>query len=85
MRRRSSHHEHSQRAGVAEIPVGTLDGKWIAEGKGKGRGSLHRRERAEYLDREPALEAGRVIARRRGIRSRESIKGGTADLLRPVL
>lgn len=36
LRRRSSHHKHSQRAGVAEIPAGTLVGKWIAEGKGKG-------------------------------------------------
>lgn len=36
-----------------------LDGKWVAEGKGKG---FKGNREAEYLDREPALKADRVIA-----------------------
>ena len=39
---------------MVEIPQQLL-GKWVAEGKGKGR-------KAEYLDREPALEAEHVLA-----------------------
>ena len=42
---------------MVRIPQSLL-GKWVAEGKGKGR-------KAEYLDREPALEAERVMARSR--------------------
>lgn len=36
LRRKSSHHKCSQRAGVAENPAEMLGGKWFAEGKGKG-------------------------------------------------
>ena len=52
-----------------------LDGKWVAEGKGKGRRG---NPEAEYLDREPALKAERVIARDERARESGSIKGGTA-------
>lgn len=36
LRRKSSHHKRSQRAGVAGNPAEMLGGKWFAEGKGKG-------------------------------------------------
>ena len=39
-----------------------LDGKWFAEGKGKGRHGEHEAEPTEYLDREPALRAEHVLA-----------------------
>ncbi len=57
---------------MAGSSAGTLDDKWVAEGKGKGR-------MAEYLDREPALKAERVMARSRGGLLRQANKGGTAD------
>lgn len=61
-----------------------LNGKWIAEGKGKGwklpcvRGACELRK-AEYLDREPALKADCVVAQSEGdLGNTRSIKGGTA-------
>ena len=63
MRRKSSHHKRSQRAGVAGNPVEMLVGKWFAEGKGKGR-------KTEYPDREPALEAGQCWLFVRGFLTR---------------
>ena len=39
-----------------------LDGKWIAEGKGKGRRGAQAAGLTEYLDREPALRAEHVLA-----------------------
>ena len=61
-----------------------LNGKWIAEGKGKGwklfrmRGACELRK-AEYLDREPALKADCVVAQSEGdLGNTGSIKGGTA-------
>ena len=42
---------------MVEIPQQLL-GKWVAEGKGKGPAQA----KAEYLDREPALEAEHVMA-----------------------
>ena len=40
-----------------------LGGKWIAEGKGKGRRGAQAAGLTEYLDREPALKAEWVMAR----------------------
>ena len=63
-----------------------LNGKWIAEGKGKGRLFLRvrfshseGRRKVEYLAREPALKADCVVAQSEGdLGNARSIKGGTA-------
>ena len=56
MRREKYHSRHSQRAGVAESPVGS----WMIYGSLRERGKAG--TLAEYLDREPALKAEYVMA-----------------------